>query len=213
MKRFSLLAAVVALGLSLTTVEADAAKRVGGGTSSGMQRDLNAPSKGPSAAPAQTPPTGTAAPAPSKRSWMGPIAGLAAGLGLAALASSLGFGEEFASLMMLALLVMAVVIVVRLLRRHRAAAPPPALAGAGGMTYAASGPLAGALGVPGYGEGMPPSNQEALASTAVSSGAAPVFRGRIPASGSSIFDWRVRLSISYCKIKFFQPVNRRLTPH
>jgi hypothetical protein len=35
---------------------------------------------------------------------MGPVAGLAAGLGLAALASHLGFGDELASMVMLGLL-------------------------------------------------------------------------------------------------------------
>ena len=39
----------------------------------------------------------------------GPVAGLAAGLGLAALASHFGFGEELASMMMLASLAMAAV--------------------------------------------------------------------------------------------------------
>lgn len=176
MKLFSLLAAVLTLGLSLTAVDAEAAKRAGGGTSSGMQRNMNTPDKGPSAAPAQTPTAGTAAPAQPKRSWMGPIAGLAAGLGLAALASYLGFGEEFASLMMIVLLVMAVLIVVRLLMRRRAAAPQPVLAGAGGMNYAASGPLSGALGSSGY-EGSKPRFDNSRAY-----GAAPAFSGHIPVS-------------------------------
>ena len=52
--------------------------------------------------------------APAKRSWMGPIAGLAAGLGLAALMSHLGMGEAFANFLMMALLAVALFFVIRL---------------------------------------------------------------------------------------------------
>lgn len=182
MKLFSLLAAILALGLSLIAVDVDAAKRVGGGASSGMQRNMNAPDRGPSAAPTQTPTMGAAAPTPPKRSWMGPLAGLAAGLGLAALASYLGFGEEFAALLLSVLLIVAVLAVVGFVMRRRAAAQSPALAGAGGMNYAASGPVAGALGSQGYTGTMPDSAPEAAASNARPYSAAPAFSGRIPAS-------------------------------
>lgn len=50
---------------------------------------------------------------------MGPVAGLAAGLGLAALASHFGFGEELASMMMLALLAMAAVALIGFFMRKR----------------------------------------------------------------------------------------------
>ena len=182
MKLFSLLAAVLALGLSLIAVDADAAKRVGGGASSGMQRDMNTPDRGSSAAPTQTPMAGAAASAQPKRSWMGPLAGLAAGLGLAALASYLGFGEEFASLLMIVLLIVAVLAVIGFVRRRRAAAQSPALAGAGDMNYAASAPTAGALGAQGYAGAMPHSDPEAAASNARPYSAAPAFSGRIPVS-------------------------------
>lgn len=151
MKIFSLLtAAVLALGLTLTTADAEAAKRLGAGKSAGMQRQMTTPDKAPTAAPAQAPaaassaakaPAAAAAPAAQpKRSWMGPIAGLAAGLGLAALASHFGFGEELASMLMIGLLIMAVMVVVGIIMRRRAAAQQPALAGAGRMQYAASSP-------------------------------------------------------------------------
>ena len=52
---------------------------------------------------------------------MGPVAGLAAGLGLVALASHLGFGEALANMMMIALLVMAVLAVIGFVMRKRAA--------------------------------------------------------------------------------------------
>ena len=63
---------------------------------------------------------------------MGPVAGLAAGLGLAALASHLGFSDELASILLIALLAVAAVFVVRMLmsRRETARAPLP-YAGAG----------------------------------------------------------------------------------
>jgi predicted lipid-binding transport protein (Tim44 family) len=59
---------------------------------------------------------------------MGPIAGLAAGLGLAALASHFGFGEALANMMMIGLLVMGVLLVIGFVMRKRAAAQNPALA-------------------------------------------------------------------------------------
>jgi predicted lipid-binding transport protein (Tim44 family) len=145
MKTFSLMAAVLALGLALATGDADAAKRLGGGKSTGMQRQSTQVDKTPTATPAQTPASTAAAPgatnpaaaaaAAPKRSWMGPLAGLAAGLGLAALASHLGFGEELASMLMIGLAVMAVLAVVGLVMRKRAASQQPAMAGAGATTY------------------------------------------------------------------------------
>ena len=74
-----------------------------------------------------------AAAAPAKRSWMGPVAGLAAGLGLAALMSHLGMGEAFANFLMLALLGVAAVFLIAFLMRRfgRGARQEPALASAG----------------------------------------------------------------------------------
>jgi predicted lipid-binding transport protein (Tim44 family) len=124
--------------LAVLPVEAEA-KRLGGGGSAGMKRDLPARST-PDATPAKPAQSGTAAAAAPatagaaaaapKRSWMGPIAGLAAGLGLAALASHLGFGDELANFMMIALLAIVGIVVVRWLMR-RFATPAPRLAGAG----------------------------------------------------------------------------------
>jgi predicted lipid-binding transport protein (Tim44 family) len=64
---------------------------------------------------------------------MGPIAGLAAGLGLAALMSHLGMGEAFANFLMLALLGVAAVFLIAFLMRRfgRGARQEPALATAG----------------------------------------------------------------------------------
>lgn len=136
MTRFlSLLAVVLGLGLTAMSFDAEAAKRLGGGKSTGMQRQSVTADKSPAApaaAAAATPAAGAAgaAGAAAKPSWMGPVAGLAAGLGLAALASYLGFGEALANGLMIALLVMVALAVVGLLMRKRGGAQP-ALAGAG----------------------------------------------------------------------------------
>lgn len=142
MKRWLLALSLALCSLALLPSVADA-KRLGGGGSAGLQRSLPARSTPDSlpakpaqnaATPAPAAPAAAAAAAP-KRSWMGPIAGLAAGLGLAALASHLGFGDELANVMMIALLAMVAVFVVRLLMRRFAsngAAPTGMrLAGAG----------------------------------------------------------------------------------
>ena len=127
MKRFliSLFALFVSFGFVMDDAEA---KRLGGGKSFGMQR--SAPAK-QDAAPAPQRQQQSTAPttAPQKRSWMGPIAGLAAGLGLAALFSHLGLGEEMANFLMLALLAMAAFMLFRIFMRRNAPAPAMQYAG------------------------------------------------------------------------------------
>jgi predicted lipid-binding transport protein (Tim44 family) len=135
-------AGLLALGLSVQDVEA---KRLGGGASKGMQRDSAATQK--QAAPQQQAPTqeatgapsaipGTAAQAP-RQNWMGPLAGLAAGIGLAALLAHLGLGEGLAEALLIMLLVAAVVVVFRILLRRRttefrSSSEPLQYAGVGG---------------------------------------------------------------------------------
>jgi predicted lipid-binding transport protein (Tim44 family) len=95
------LISLFALFISLSFVMHDAeARRFGGGKSFGMQRSV--PTKQSAAPTPQQQPGAAPATAPQKRSWMGPIAGLAAGLGLAALFSHLGMGEGMANFMMIA---------------------------------------------------------------------------------------------------------------
>lgn len=117
MKRFLLLACagIVALGLAIPDAEA---KRLGGGTSKGMQRESVTPKQAtpPATQPAATPQTPAATP-PAKRNWLGPLGGLAAGLGIAALLSHFGLGEGMADILMILLLLMAAVFVIRILRR------------------------------------------------------------------------------------------------
>lgn len=146
----------MAFGLAFTLAPADAeAKRLGGGKSTGMQRSApDKPAQGTPATPANNAATpapataGAAAAAAPKRSWMGPIAGLAAGLGLAALFSALGMGEGLANFVMLALLAMAAFFVIRLLMRRFAGGsvqqrPPLAMAAAAaGRAGAAARPAA-----------------------------------------------------------------------
>lgn len=136
MKRFlSLLAVVFTLGLSTVALDADAAKRMGSGKSMGTQRQAT-PDK-PTAAPAAAAgaAAGAAAAAP-KRSWMGPLAGIAAGLGLAALASHFGFGDELASMVMMGLLAAAIMVAIGFVMRKRAAAKQDGTTAPGGMQYA-----------------------------------------------------------------------------
>ena len=128
MKTFliSLFAVFLSFGFVMPDAEA---RRMGGSKSFGMQR--TAPAK-QDAAPTAQPKQTSAAPAqaaPQKRSWMGPIAGLAAGLGLAALFSHLGMGEEMASFVMLALLAMAAFMLFRFFVRRNAPAPAMQYAG------------------------------------------------------------------------------------
>jgi predicted lipid-binding transport protein (Tim44 family) len=154
--------AVAGVTLSVAPIESEA-KRLGGGRASGMQRQMpakqadtsppaqnaapnNAATPNQAAKPAQAAPANAAAQTaaqPAKRSWMGPIAGLAAGLGLAALASHFGFGEELANFMMIALLaVIAMVAIGWIMRRMRGSQPAgPQLAGAG-APFPASQPVA-----------------------------------------------------------------------
>jgi len=148
MKRWFVALSVALCSMTLMP-EADA-KRLGGGGSAGLKRDLPArttPDAVPAkpAAPTQAAPAAAAGPtaaaaAAPKRSWLGPVAGLAAGLGLAALASHLGFGEELANFMMLALLALVAFVVIRLvMRRFAGAAPRPALATPNGMPFTSHG--------------------------------------------------------------------------
>jgi predicted lipid-binding transport protein (Tim44 family) len=137
--------AVVLAGVGMVSAPMDVeAKRLGGGRPAGMQRQM--PAKQPSATPDQAgkpaqvgqagAPAATPAPVaqPGKRSWLGPIAGIAAGLGIAALMSHFGMGEAMGNFLMMALLAMAVMFAVSwLMRRFKggAASSGPQLAGAG----------------------------------------------------------------------------------
>jgi predicted lipid-binding transport protein (Tim44 family) len=140
MKRPLILLLATFAALTLTLSDLADAGRMGGGRSFGAQRQSVAPSKstppaGDAAAqpttpasPAATPPAGTppapaAAPAGPSR-WLGPIAGIAAGLGLAALLSHFGLSEGFGSLLLLGLIVVGGIFLFRMLMARREAAKP-----------------------------------------------------------------------------------------
>lgn len=140
---------VATTSLSLAPLEAGA-KRLGGGRPAGMQRQL--PPRQPDAAPkppaqpaqgqnAQAAPGVPATPAAApRRSWMGPIAGLAAGLGLAALFSHFGMGAGLANFVMILLLVAAAVLVLRLVMRRFAGGATSLQRNELGMATAAGSP-------------------------------------------------------------------------
>jgi predicted lipid-binding transport protein (Tim44 family) len=173
MKRWFVALSVALCSVALLPSMADA-KRLGGGGFSGMKRDMparTAPDAVPAkpAAPTQAAPApanaGAAAAASPKRSWLGPIAGLAAGLGLAALMSHLGLGAEFATFLMIAVLALIAFVVIRLLMRRFVGAPArPALATPNGMQFA---------GPAGSSAGFPAAGLAPAASTPVASAAAP----------------------------------------
>ena len=144
--------AVVCAGMAPGIADA---KRIGGGSSSGMQRSV--PAKTPPAAapaqPAQATPTAPAtagappAAAAPKRSWMGPLAGLAAGLGIAALMSHLGMGAEFGNIIMMVLLALVAFVAIRfVMSRFARGSAQPVMATPNGMQFAGGTPQAVASG-------------------------------------------------------------------
>jgi predicted lipid-binding transport protein (Tim44 family) len=158
-QRFSRLLAIVMLAVTagaMLTVSFDAeARRMGGGRSFGrqssnitQQRQAVTP---PAATPrAAAPAAGAAAGAASRTAaksgmsrWLGPIAGIAAGLGIAALLSSLGlsgaFLEMMSSMLLIGLLIFGVMFIVRRLRG--AAGPALQRAGAANSDGGGASPL------------------------------------------------------------------------
>ncbi len=150
---FTLLLAVVLVGVFTFDAEA---RRMGGGKSMGRQSSNVTQRQGtPPAAPgnqqqstaaAGAAGAGTAAAgAAARKPWGAMLGGLAAGLGLAWLANSLGLGAGFANLMLLLLLGVAIMAVIGMVRRSRAGANN----GANPMAYQGAG-QAGATTPPQY---------------------------------------------------------------
>lgn len=139
--------------LAFAHADADAARRLGGGKSVGKQssnvtqRESATPPAAPGA-PAQSatntaaaakPATATpaAAPAaPAKKPWGAMLGGLAAGLGLAWLAHSLGMGEGFGQFLLVLLVAVAAFAVIRMVMRGRKA---PAVAGGAPLAFQGAG--------------------------------------------------------------------------
>jgi predicted lipid-binding transport protein (Tim44 family) len=140
---------VALIGLSLVAIDVEA-KRLGGGRNLGLQRQATPPpAQKPPAQQAQQPqqaqpgqqqaagqtaaapaPQPAAAAAPGTHKWLGPLAGLALGAGLAALFLNNGIAGLLAGVLLIAALVAAVVFAARLLR-GRAPGAPIQYAGAG----------------------------------------------------------------------------------
>jgi predicted lipid-binding transport protein (Tim44 family) len=147
---------LIGLGAVTFSFDAEAQRRLGGGKTFGkpsqnVQQRQAVPPNQQQAAPAAQPSPSAAAGAPAAAGaraaaspWRGALMGLAAGLGLAALASWLGFGEAFATFLLIALLALvAVAVIGMLMRRMRPAQPaypnappgPPTWQGAGGPSF------------------------------------------------------------------------------
>jgi len=123
----------VLFGFSMVAVDTEAA-RVGGGKNSGRQ------SSSAQSAPAQktTPPQATptpAAPQSGMSKWLGPLAGLAAGIGLASLLGSGGLGAAMGGLLMVILLAGVAFVIYRLIKAKSQpqSQSPLSYAGAGNM--------------------------------------------------------------------------------
>ena len=146
--------AAVVIGVIAATfaLDVDAQRRFGGGKTFGrqspqvQQRQATPPAQSPQAAPAQSgaqqaaPTKAPAAGAPAAAArpaspWRGALMGLAAGLGIAALASWLGFGEALTMFLTVLLIGMAVMMLVGFLLRRARPTPAPAAAGRGPGTY------------------------------------------------------------------------------
>ncbi|HEY8358438.1 MAG TPA: TIM44-like domain-containing protein [Ramlibacter sp.] len=139
-----LLAGVLAFG---ALGDADAARRLGGGGSVGRQSSnvtqrQNAPDApaAPTNAqrPSQAQPAGAAAAQPARRPWGAMLGGLAAGLGLAWLANSLGLGAAFGNILLFGLLALVIMVVIGAIMRRRAGAAAAQRPGQG-YAYQAAG--------------------------------------------------------------------------
>ena len=116
---------VFTMCLALFVGQAEAAKRFGSGKSIGQQSSnvtqrQAAPTQGATNSAANTPPVAPpAAAAAPKKPWGAMLGGLAAGLGLAWLASSLGLGAAMGQFLMFALLALVVMVAMSWFMRSR----------------------------------------------------------------------------------------------
>jgi predicted lipid-binding transport protein (Tim44 family) len=131
-QRFLMMLAAGIAAFAMAVPEADA-RRMGGGRSFGKQSDIvrqrSAPAQPPAGQAARQQPPANAAAGGSR--WLGPLGGLAAGLGLAWLASSLGLSEEFGTVILIGLML---ALGLMLYRRLVASQRRPSLQPAGGPT-------------------------------------------------------------------------------
>ena len=127
MKTLLILALTIMISVGFCPSEAEAAKRLGGGNSTGMQRQTVTPQKSAATAAPAAPVTPAAPAAPAGNRWLGPIAGLAAGIGLGYLFSQGGFGGigSIISTLLIGLLVFGgVMLAIRFFMKSRAPMEP-----------------------------------------------------------------------------------------
>lgn len=139
-----LVGAMIGLVAASFAFDAEAQRRLGGGKTFGrqsqqlqQQRQMTPPQQSPQQSPQQAAPAQQAAnPAAAATTraaspWRGALMGLAAGLGLAALASWLGFGETLAAILTVVLIGLAIALAIGfVLRRLRGPQPAYGTAGA-----------------------------------------------------------------------------------
>lgn len=126
---------VLFVGIAMPLADAEA-KRLGGGRSVGRQSSNVTQREAAPQQQYQSPSRQQGAPAqqaqPSRNRWLGPLAGIAAGIGIASLLSHFGMGaglaEAVGSMLMIGLVVMAGIFLFRMLRNSKGA--QPAYAGA-----------------------------------------------------------------------------------
>jgi len=149
-----LLTAIFVVAMAFASLHAEAAKRLGGGKSMGQQSSnvtqreavKPAPAATPNAAPAAAPRPPAAA--PSRFGGMGAmLGGLAAGLGLAWLAHSMGLGAEFGQFLMFGLLALVIMAVIGMVMRRR---QQPAAANASPFAFEGAGAPASPTNLPQY---------------------------------------------------------------
>ena len=142
----TLAALMIGLVAATFTFDADAQRRFGGGKNLGrqsapvQQRQATPPQQQtPQAGNQQQAPAAAAAPRPGapaaapRSPWRGALMGLAAGLGIAALASYLGFGEALTMFLTVLLIGMALLMIAGfVMRRMRGGTPQPAYSGSAG---------------------------------------------------------------------------------
>ena len=144
-----LFTAIFVVFMAFGAMHAEAAKRMGGGKSTGQQSSNVTQREAAKPAPAATPNAAAApAAAPSRFGGMGGmLGGLAAGLGLAWLASSMGLGAEFGQFLMFGVLALVVMVVIGMIMRRR---QQPAAANSSPFAFEGAGAPANPTNLPQY---------------------------------------------------------------
>lgn len=161
--------AIALIGFSMIAIDAEAA-RLGGGRSVGRQREAIGQQR--TAPPAQQPHQAQNTPTPQQqpaqaarpqqptpqpsgfRRWLGPLAGLAIGAGLAALFFHNGMGGALMGILLLVAIVFGVIMLVRLFRGGARAANDP-MRYAGASPYGRTEPVSAMPPTPAYGAAAP----------------------------------------------------------